>query len=703
MLYAGARKRVVAAVVAPLMLAAVVVYGCGSDRPPPGSDGTNQARDDGCLNGQVRTCHRVISEQAGVRNCASGTQVCTGNAWGPCISGENGTITALVLSHPTLAARESNASGGLATRSLSAPSATSKACQQDPCDPDCVGFDECGDGGAGSPFLGMCNGGANNGNLCQRAADCSGGSCAPITGMCVGGPQHGTMCANTAACLPGGSCITPFGVCVGGPKNGDVCSSASHCPGAGATCTPGFGACIGGSQHGNLCRTASQCPGPGGTCVHAGAASDAGCPITTGIPTGDAGGATFIGVTGTSGIPAAQLNRLWQDDGRSFGSECDEYPSGSVATSKMFSACQADAWCFADTYDDLSNGRVPLVPYPSGGSKQFCNRFTAGQHYNASVCATFDLTAAPGCTSTGTVPAAVPAGNSILPICNRGAGPFPGAVGVGILVTNPSGSGLPRAVGPSTCFPTTTPTCTVTLPPIAPGACAPIDLGATACGNLSGTRFVAINNNGAVTECGLDPASLHPPLPSQGVQLGCTDNWTASNWSSNPGCTQLGVASTSSTYTQTYSAICSPGTRAQWSHLTYNASLPSNASGSSEIVFSVASAPRLVDGGVGVYTAPQQIADACNVGSNCDPAATPPQGDPALCAMSGPSACSTTPGPKPPCCPKDIYAKLFSAGGITAARNENLKLTIVFNPSPNGLVTPSLLSWQVTYSCVPAE
>jgi hypothetical protein len=131
------------------------------------------------------------------------------------------------------------------------------------------------------------------------------------------------------------------------------------------------------------------------------------------------------------------------------------------------------------------------------------------------------------------------------------------------------------------------------------------------------------------------------------------------------------------TYTQTYTSSCPSGTRTQWAYLAYNTTTPSDVSGSSDVKFQIQTAPSLADGGAGTPTSWVTAADA------------PAAGDPALCAMGGPSPC-----------PKDLYAAL---GGLPAADNPILNLQVTLTPSPDGQVAPTLNSWQITYSCPPSE
>ena len=131
------------------------------------------------------------------------------------------------------------------------------------------------------------------------------------------------------------------------------------------------------------------------------------------------------------------------------------------------------------------------------------------------------------------------------------------------------------------------------------------------------------------------------------------------------------------TYTQTYTSSCPAGTRTQWAYLAYDTTTPSDVSGSSDVKFQIQTVPSLSDGGAGTPTSWVTAADA------------PGAGDPAVCAMGGPSPC-----------PKDLYAAL---GGLPAADNPTLNLQVTLTPSPDSQVAPTLNTWQITYSCPPSE
>ncbi len=404
----------------------------------------------------------------------------------------------------------------------------------------------------------------------------------------------------------------------------------------------------------------------------------------------------FAGNPGNGGIPAGQESNLFQDD--TYGSLID-----NCARNPMFSHCQADTYCWPDR--DMFSGANTIIdettpPNIPPGNNANCTHFTQGNHYTAATCPGVDLTVQIACAATGTIPPSVPAGNSVVPICNRGNAAMPATTGVGLtFVASAGAAGLPRDVPPAACFTSTTADCTVDLPALAPGECYPVDIAATTCGSKSGLNYYSVNQNSAVAECGLDNPYLRTP---QATQLGCADNWSGANFSSVPNCTSYGAPSAgTATSSQTYTAVCSnPSTAPQWTLLTYDtggaATVFSNASGSGSLIIKASTATALG----GPYGTVVTVVDACDSAkANCVAAVSPPVGDPGQCLMTGPATCPSIPdagGPAGPCCPKS----LFTALGATEANNAYLKLDFTANTTPDGAKSPTLKTWSVAYSCV---
>jgi hypothetical protein len=164
---------------------------------------------------------------------------------------------------------------------------------------------------------------------------------------------------------------------------------------------------------------------------------------------------------------------------------------------------------------------------------------------------------------------------------------------------------------------------------------------------------------------------------SQIPECNYNNDWSVSKQNPALACTNITAGYGPSTYTQTYTSSCPAGTHTQWAFFSYDATTPSDSSGSSDVKFQVQTAPVLLDGGVGAPTSWITVAN------------TPASGDPAVCPMSGPSPC-----------PKDLFAAL---GGAPGATNGDLTLQVTLTPSPDGQVAPTLNSWQITYSCPPSE
>jgi hypothetical protein len=172
-------------------------------------------------------------------------------------------------------------------------------------------------------------------------------------------------------------------------------------------------------------------------------------------------------------------------------------------------------------------------------------------------------------------------------------------------------------------------------------------------------------------------------LPSGSPQRAIATNWNAgshecnycNNWSVWTGdtCGSQSPPYKQFVYTDALTSTCPPGTRVQWSYLNYTAQPPpTNQSGSASIVFAVQTAPQEADGGAGTFS-PQSPATVATI-----------LPDPASCVLP---------------CTKDIYTPL----GLPAARDEVLKVSITFNPTPDGQAAPTVNAWSVSYSCPPSE
>jgi hypothetical protein len=63
--------------------------------------------------------------------------------------------------------------------------------------------------------------------------------------------------------------------------------------------------------------------------------------------------------------------------------------------------------------------------------------------------------------------------------------------------------------------------------------------------------------------------------------------------------------------------------------------------------------------------------------------------DTQICALGGPSPC-----------PIDLYSEL---NGLPAAHHDYLELEMLINPTTDKKAAPTVLNWDITYSCPPSE
>jgi hypothetical protein len=179
----------------------------------------------------------------------------------------------------------------------------------------------------------------------------------------------------------------------------------------------------------------------------------------------------------------------------------------------------------------------------------------------------------------------------------------------------------------------------------------------------------------SITECRL------PGAYDGGTYGGCDDNWSDLHKSAGS-CTTLNQTITYPTVerTETYQSNCPSATKVQWTFLTYATTQQSNTSGSTSTSFSVQSAPLLSDGGAGTFVGGSD--------GGASTVADTAAGDPATCRLSDSPACSRS---------------IATALGAINSQNEVLKLTIRMVPTPDGTLAPTVTSWNVAYSCPPAE
>jgi von Willebrand factor type A domain len=150
---------------------------------------------------------------------------------------------------------------------------------------------------------------------------------------------------------------------------------------------------------------------------------------------------------------------------------------------------------------------------------------------------------------------------------------------------------------------------------------------------------------------------------------------TCSAGQSDPGATlafDIGCASSyqESQYSQTYEAVCPPGTKPLWNVLGWDTSCPSDSS----VLFQ----GRTATTQAGLATAAfQTLGTATSTPTNLQ-----------TCALTGPSPC-----------PVDLYDKL----GVPAAKFPWFELMLSLKPSSDGSTGPTVNKWDITYTCPQAE
>ncbi len=402
----------------------------------------------------------------------------------------------------------------------------------------------------------------------------------------------------------------------------------------------------------------------------------------------DAAGTQIVGVSGFGQISNGHLKKALNDPCHNNAVPvCDLNAGGSLF------ACQIDTYCSLSAlggtgccvqYKEDNAGSLPSFLGSLGGSL-------------------VNLTAGTPCGTTT---------YRNLPICNRGTVPLTAPNQLTVQISSP-GSQLPTSSCPA---PVASPTCSMPVPlaGINPGECVLMDLSTACAGGIpSGTRYLYVNADYSIPEGPVTPVVAQP------LQPGCADNWSVhpGGGSANnpPACYTTGENST--TFQQTYQATCPQGTHAQWHELTWDTTCPRNASGSSEVIFEAATAPSS-SGVPGTFSSFITVGEAQNQ--------TPTYlSDPEKCGLSGPAtdwACTNADtsgtqltGPTPPCCPKSFldqfsrgvtaspFAGVGASQGADLANQEFLQLQITLNSSPDGVVLPTLNSWQISYSCLPSE
>jgi hypothetical protein len=126
---------------------------------------------------------------------------------------------------------------------------------------------------------------------------------------------------------------------------------------------------------------------------------------------------------------------------------------------------------------------------------------------------------------------------------------------------------------------------------------------------------------------------------------------------------------TQTVFSQQYEAICPTGSAPIWGYFAYDTVTPSD----SNIVFRARTANTQAELG----GATSKLLTVAKASPNTQ-----------LCPLSGPAPC-----------PVDLYLKL----GVPDVRYPFMEFSMELNPSSDKLSTPSINSWNLTYSCPPAE
>lgn len=270
------------------------------------------------------------------------------------------------------------------------------------------------------------------------------------------------------------------------------------------------------------------------------------------------------------------------------------------------------------------------------------------------------------------------AGHSHLPACNRGTvDATTGTLRVDGYSGNPNNYGsIAVCQKPANAADS----CSVNLAmvPIKAGGCIDIDVGSAFAGMMPG---ITCSSAGAFNG-GNETTMINPPATAGYTQL--TEGDYCNNYSFLPTPAQGGICSTygqqpppPAPFTFRYVATCTAGYTPVWNQFAYDVLDPI----ASEAVFTVKTAPLLGDGGAGTFTAPVTVAD---VKTLVDGGST--GSDPALCPMSGDGSP----------CPKNLALLLGSPANANAVLELGINLI-------STTAIPVVNSWQITYSCVPAE
>lgn len=383
--------------------------------------------------------------------------------------------------------------------------------------------------------------------------------------------------------------------------------------------------------------------------------------------------------------------------------------------------------CSAVTGDPSGNSDCSMDFHCSASTSGTCTWSQGSGYYDANCLDTsgnpaIDLTVGVPCQHQVTAADGGIVTGYDIPLCNRGGGTLAANTAIDIGISGNGGNqsapwvctaGAPNSIGAS---------CTYTTPmALGPGECIDIDttsagspcLGLfTTPGPSSGERFIYVNYDEKVPECGLG---------FTGSGAGCDNNTTHTKTTGNgcPATCGSSTVYTSSSFTRDFQGVCQAGYRPVWKNFQWSGDTPNGSS----LDFQAWTADSEAQLGVQYTTSATLESPAPDNTANgyvdttlygCTPAAGAPACTAAAAqCTSSPCACSTSPCAS--CCnsgsnPTIVDSKLVSAGYPTwgsspgpYASHPWLRVKMTLNPSTNLQYAPTLLTWNQSYDCVPSE
>lgn len=343
---------------------------------------------------------------------------------------------------------------------------------------------------------------------------------------------------------------------------------------------------------------------------------------------------------------------------------------GSFPTAKQGASAQTCTPGDPPTDYNLCSYDYCCVPTSAGADSGTCQPWF--QDAGAGGCTpapNVDYTVGVGCLDAN--------GGVHIPVCNRGTtDALTGKLLVAGYPSNPNQAGsISVCDNPANSTPAEGCTVDLAVKPLKAGTCIGIDVSAAVAGKQAGVKCNSTTDfsNGNRTTMVNPPNTTFQKLGNvaSGSYTTLAESDKCNNYSfvftQIASCSTYGGTPPPSTTTYDYKATCPVGTRVQWDKIGWRATAPD----SSEITWSVQTAPALKDGGTPTFGTPIQVGDVKSDGT----------ADPAACAIgSGVGGC-----------PKSLKTALGKQ-----ASNANLRLSVLLT---SNTAMPSVTSWQVTYSC----